>query len=201
MAQGAEAEMSDQLVHTIKVLIEKGDKASEKAEQFYIAAGQHLKTLKGDKPEGITWEQFLEDAGLKISRSRADKLIQIADGRTTVEEVKEKNKVANSKLRSLSRDSEEEGDSLPASISFSPSTSAEPEDFWDSEKEGHQFPPPARRQGLLNRAAEAVRLAKFDHFDGLTVDEEMRKAVREAVNAWTETLAKMEATCEETKAA
>lgn len=182
-----------ELIRTIKTLIEKGDKASEKAEQFYIAAGQHLKTLKGEKPEGITWEQFLEDAGLKISRSRADKLIQIADGRTTVEEVKEKNKIANSKLRSLSRDSEEdEPESLPAAISFEQSKPAEVEDFWDSEKEGHQYPPPLRRQGLLNRAAEAVRLAKFDHFDGLEVDGEMRKAVQEAVNAWTETLTKME---------
>lgn len=35
-----------QLITTIKAHIAKGDKASEKAEQHYIAAGQHLKTLK-----------------------------------------------------------------------------------------------------------------------------------------------------------
>jgi hypothetical protein len=35
-----------QLVRTIKAHIAKGDRASEKSEQHYIAAGLHLKTLK-----------------------------------------------------------------------------------------------------------------------------------------------------------
>jgi hypothetical protein len=35
-----------QLVKAIKTLVEKGDKARDRAEQFYVAAGQHLKTLK-----------------------------------------------------------------------------------------------------------------------------------------------------------
>jgi hypothetical protein len=34
------------LISTIKAHIAKGDKAAEKAEQHYIAAGQHLATLK-----------------------------------------------------------------------------------------------------------------------------------------------------------
>jgi len=78
----------EQIVRNIKAHIAKGDKAAEKSEQHYIAAGQHLKTLKRQMPEGIKWEQYLEDHGLEIGRRRADELIAIADGRATVEEVR-----------------------------------------------------------------------------------------------------------------
>src|SRR5262249_24168382 len=37
-----------QLTSTIKAHIAKGDKAADKAEQHYIAAGQHLKQLKAE---------------------------------------------------------------------------------------------------------------------------------------------------------
>jgi hypothetical protein len=30
-------------------------------------AGEHLLTLKGTKPPGITWEHYLRDCGVKIS--------------------------------------------------------------------------------------------------------------------------------------
>jgi hypothetical protein len=36
-----------QLCKRIKALIAKGDKAAEKSEQFYVAAGLELKALKG----------------------------------------------------------------------------------------------------------------------------------------------------------
>jgi len=77
-----------QLIRTIRAHIEKGDRAAEKSEQHYIAAGQHLKALKAQMPTGIKWEQYLEDHGLEIGRRRADELIAIADGRATVEEVR-----------------------------------------------------------------------------------------------------------------
>ena len=77
-----------QLIRTIRAHIEKGDRAAEKSEQHYIAAGQHLKALKAQMPTGIKWEQYLKDHGLEIGRRRADELIAIADGRATVEEVR-----------------------------------------------------------------------------------------------------------------
>ena len=77
-----------QLVRTIKTHIAKGDKAVEKSEQHYIAAGQHLKTLKAQIPQGIKWDQYLEGLGIGIGRSRANELIRIADGCTTVEQVR-----------------------------------------------------------------------------------------------------------------
>src|SRR5262249_7859841 len=47
-------------------------------------------------------------------------------------------------------------------------------------------PPAARRRGLLYRATEALRLAKFDDLAGLTVDDtEIIAVVRETAMAWS----------------
>ena len=42
----ATSDDADHLIKTIKALVAKGDHAKAKADQFYIAAGEHLKTLK-----------------------------------------------------------------------------------------------------------------------------------------------------------
>ena len=44
------------LINKIKVHIAKGDKAAEKAEQHYVAAGQYLKQLKANHTG--TWEEW-----------------------------------------------------------------------------------------------------------------------------------------------
>lgn len=79
------------LTKTIRVLIQKGDAAADKAEQFYKAAGLHLKQLKADKPANETWEDYVERYVKKhcgIGIRRAQELIAIADGRTTLEKVR-----------------------------------------------------------------------------------------------------------------
>jgi hypothetical protein len=79
--------MSEQLIRTIKAHIAKGDKAKDKAEQHYIAAGQHLKTLKAQRDVAsgtwTEWEALLKTK-IGIGKSRASELMQIADGRKTV---------------------------------------------------------------------------------------------------------------------
>ena len=78
----------EQLIKTIKTLVEKSDKAATKAEQFRIAAGQHLKTLKVQHTgTWAEWEELLKTK-VKISTGRASELMQIADGRKTVEQVR-----------------------------------------------------------------------------------------------------------------
>ena len=75
-----------QLIRHVKAHIAAGDKAAEKSEQHYIAAGQHLKTLKAS--HGGTWgewEALLRDK-IGIGKSRASELMAIGDGRTTVEQ-------------------------------------------------------------------------------------------------------------------
>jgi uncharacterized protein YajQ (UPF0234 family) len=79
---------ADELIKAIKAHIAKGDQLKDKSEQHYISAGLHLNTLKADgahKRHGLTWEQYVKDK-CGISRERADQLIRIADGRTTVEQ-------------------------------------------------------------------------------------------------------------------
>jgi hypothetical protein len=103
---------SESLIKTIKAHIAKGDKAAEKSEQHYIAAGQHLKTLKAqhDDADGTwaEWEALLKDK-IGIGRSRASELMQIADGRKTVEQVRAgtAERMRQLRDRSPSRDGEE----------------------------------------------------------------------------------------------
>jgi hypothetical protein len=97
------------LVRTIKAHIEKGDRATEKAEQHYIAAGQHLKTLKAaHSGTWAEWEALLKDK-IGIGKSRASELMQIADGRKTVEQVRARTAEGMRQIRaktSPSRDGE-----------------------------------------------------------------------------------------------
>jgi hypothetical protein len=76
-----------QLVRTIKVHIEKGDKAKDKAEQHYIAAGQYLKQLKDDCPDQQTFLEKVEKE-IGLGKSRTYELLQIGDGRKTVAEIR-----------------------------------------------------------------------------------------------------------------
>jgi len=62
---------------------ERADRAYEKVTQHFIAAGQHLATLKAAyAPTWEAWETILKKVG--ISTGRASELMQLADGRKTV---------------------------------------------------------------------------------------------------------------------
>jgi hypothetical protein len=83
----------EHLVRTIKDGLRKIEEHDRKIEEHEtkrdereVEVGAALKALKAQKPNGIKWERYLEDCGIEIHRSRADQLIRIADGRTTVEE-------------------------------------------------------------------------------------------------------------------
>jgi hypothetical protein len=67
------------LVRRVKALIEKGDRAAEKAEQFYKSAGIHTKEIKEQSED---WETIVREK-CGIGRSRAYELMAIADGKTT----------------------------------------------------------------------------------------------------------------------
>src|SRR5262249_35562389 len=59
---------------------------------------------------------------------------------------------------------------------------------WDSGPPGaaDEHPADAHRRGFLWRASEAARFARLDDLAGLKVDDEMRKAVKDAADAWAE---------------
>jgi hypothetical protein len=91
-----------QLIGLIKAHIAKGDKAKDKAEQHYIAAGQHLKTLKATHGGSwAEWEKLLETE-LGIGKSRASELMAIADGTKTVEQIRADTNIRKVKHRQLS---------------------------------------------------------------------------------------------------
>jgi hypothetical protein len=79
------------LAGTIKAHIAAGDKSIGKAEEHYKAAGLHLMEAKDrvKRTANLTWPAFLlGECG--IQARRANELIEIADGRKTLTEVREK---------------------------------------------------------------------------------------------------------------
>jgi hypothetical protein len=114
----AKAEMTKpQLIQAVKVLIEKGKATEEKAEQYYVSAGQHLITLKAKHDEGdgkwADWQKLVKEK-IGISAPRASELMQIADGRKTAEEVRTRSTESSRKSRkNSSLRSEENGEPRP----------------------------------------------------------------------------------------
>jgi len=99
--------IESQLVRTIRAHIAAGDKAAQKSNDHYIAAGQHLKTLKADHTGSWSeWEALLKEK-VRISTGRASELIQIADGRKTVESVRAGKAESMKRLRASSPRGEE----------------------------------------------------------------------------------------------
>jgi hypothetical protein len=101
------------LISRIKAHIAAGDKAASKAEDHYIAAGQHLATLKREHAGSwAEWEALLKSK-VGVSTGRASELMQIADGRKTLAELRadknETSKIAHAKERS-SLNSEEDAE-------------------------------------------------------------------------------------------
>lgn len=82
----------DTLGAMIVARIERGDMAVAKAEDHYKAAGIHLLEAKArlKRPGEILWSAFLFSRCKGLCQSRAYELMAIADGRTTLEEIRSK---------------------------------------------------------------------------------------------------------------
>src|SRR5262249_28584231 len=152
-----------QLIGLIKEHIAKGDKAADKAEQHYIAAGQHLKALKA--AHGGTWAEWEEllKTEVRISTGRASELMQIADGRKTLEQVRADTNGRKIEHRKVSS-------------------------FRNEENEPIEITNEAKINALLRRAERARLCARFDGVP----NQEVIEAVRRAAEAWNELLARME---------
>lgn len=75
--QDFQHESLDQLGKRAKVLIEKGDAASGKADEYYRSAGLHLIEAKGRcADQGIKWGEYLEQ--FQLTRPTAHRYMQIA---------------------------------------------------------------------------------------------------------------------------
>lgn len=89
----------DTLGKTITKHIELGDKATDKAEQHYKAAGIHLAEAKERvaRTKNLTWSAYLVKHCQMIGRRQADLYIEMAEGRTSLAEVREGYKQRNAK--------------------------------------------------------------------------------------------------------
>jgi hypothetical protein len=69
--------------------VEKGDKATAKAEEHYKAAGIYIAQCKEryKQENNLTWVEFCKQY-YGFTARRADELIMIGDGRTTLEKVR-----------------------------------------------------------------------------------------------------------------
>src|SRR4051794_13065140 len=85
----------DMLAVTIKARIAKGDKASTDADGHYLAAGLHLIEAKKrvESMPALTWAAFLRDQCGGVQRRRADELIAVAEGRTTLAKLREATRI------------------------------------------------------------------------------------------------------------
>jgi hypothetical protein len=90
------------LVDTIKAHLAKGAQSKEKSDQHYITAGLRLKELKARKPGETPWPEYVRKT-FDLGQSRADQLIRIADGRTTIEKERADQSVRDERNRQARR--------------------------------------------------------------------------------------------------
>jgi hypothetical protein len=92
----------ESLIRTVRTLVAKGDKAAAKSEQFYVAAGQHLWPLKNQhRGSWAEWEDLLKER-CGLGKSRASELMRIANGTTTVEQIRSEKAESVRKVRAVS---------------------------------------------------------------------------------------------------
>jgi hypothetical protein len=104
-----------ELVEELKEHLKVAGAAQEMADEHWLASGRILKRLKQMKPEGVTWEAYVRREA-DLSQQRADELIRIAEGRTTVDKVREgkrqsvkKSRASKSTLRSVGKKTKARG--------------------------------------------------------------------------------------------
>lgn len=154
------------LVEQIQSHLQMAERSIADAEKHYREVGLRLKKLKeqwkANGGKGSFAEYLRDNLGLNLSQQRADELIRIADGKTTVFELRAEKKASVRKSRAAKKStlrSGELGDTAEV----------------------------IRRQNFLHHAAEALRHALENGFDKASddeIDDEILSSARAAVAAW-----------------
>ena len=189
------------IIKTIKAHIVTGDKAADKADRHYRSAGQYLAALK--KAHGGAWTEWEELLKTKvgISTGRASELMQVADGRNTVQQLRadKAESVRQVRARASSLRSEENaGDvetattSLDAKASKQPAKKAgkaEPAAAESTTMVGAKAAPAATNERLNTELEEKLRAAEIK-VEGLESEVEELKVERDRLR---ERVAELEA--------
>jgi hypothetical protein len=164
----------DAIGREIKARVDAGDKAFARAEDQYRSAGLYLIQAKRriEQTREMTWPDFLAQY-CRLGKSRANELIAIADGRTTLAatRAKTRKRVGAYRRRMGSRPLRNGGLSQ------------------DDPDRGEI----ARRQNFMYRADQAVRLAEVDDMSDIEFSQDLYNAARQARDAWKGLVEKMEA--------
>lgn len=185
------------LCRTIKVLVEKGDHAADKAEQFYIAAGKHLIELKSRCAAG-TFEKTVR-AKIGISSSTVHRYVSIAKGTKTLADFRaEARKDQRLRTKRARLFKQRRRPSYRGNV-VSLATARR---RYKKAQKGHppgDGPKEFCIQGYLNRAETALEMAEYkDDFSKkvsqLNTDEllPLAKAARQAAIAWNKLAAELE---------
>jgi hypothetical protein len=158
-----------QLVRTIRTHLAKAEQLQGKANDHFVAAGIHIKTLKAQHDgAGGTWAQWEEKlrTQLNLGKSRASELMLIADGTKTVEGLRADTakRVSEHRESSPLRNGE---------------TAAEPAADYQSPWDAHGKPAPEPDDmPTAEEANESYQGTLYDHAC-LIVDEEMSGETRQ----------------------
>src|SRR5262249_1827028 len=166
-----------QLVRAIKAHIERGDKAAEKSEQHYIAAGQYLKQLKDNCPDQRTFLEKVEKE-IGIGKSRTYELLQIGDGRKTVAELRAdtaKRVAKHEQSCPLTNGQNADGEDIEQSLN---------EDGLDDAPLPAAVAKQNDRATLLMNCAVAGQIARQELSYQGPIDNEIRRACRQTADAW-----------------
>jgi hypothetical protein len=128
---------------------ERADQAREKAEQHFIAAGKYLFDLKTHyAPTWQRWEIILETK-VKLSTGRASELMQLADGRKDLQQIRDGKAQSVARLRAHSS-------SLQASVVKRPRS----EEGYGESPVGSDFPV-GQAAPIITKRDAALQLIKF----------------------------------------
>jgi hypothetical protein len=192
---------NDDLAARIKDCVQKGEHATDEAEEHFKTAGRYLQALKERKPRGVPWSDFVKDTcGLK--QSRADELIRIADGRTTQHKVRAGNKsrMRKARQRSASRDADkvsepiDEQDDTPESDDEPSARSVRRPKTASDDTEGSIY------DRLKAIEDETERVRDWLKLHGNDVTERDRRSIASRMSSCADDLSSMAETMEKSRA-
>jgi hypothetical protein len=173
-----------QLIKTLNTIHAKALHTVGKAEQLWITLGCELKEAKARHKEDsdLTWQQFAKKH-FDFSRARADQLIRIADGRTTVEDERADGAAraakAKAKLKAAVSNSGSVATHAPPNYAQDPDI--DDEDEVDDEDAKQEF---------LELAYSVAGNAHQD-FSNLIVDGQILVAALDAADSWAQLVDKL----------
>ena len=196
------------LVATIKDHLAKAVQSEKRSEQHYISAGLRLKELKARRGN-TPWYEYVQKT-FKLSRSRADELIAIADGKVTLDQTRAAKAASTAKSKAKNsngldgKSAASGGRSSDSAPGFGQFTNANGEtksscDFNGEDPADIAEPGDSdeviRQRKFAHHATEALRHAHehgFDEAADSEITSEIIRMAKRAGEAWSKVAAELQ---------